>query len=266
MKHSKDSIMGQYPSPYDAGPYPSAPGGSYEAPHGAGGPTYGPGGAPYAGGQAYAPNGAPSNQAVPMAMPAPMPMPMPAPVFVVPPPNPEEVAEKSRRTTRGLGLGAVITGAVSVAIQVLYSVILVVMVGTADSWTTGAAVTGGLIVVLGIFVMPVLVGAAWATSFGLSLGACVRASGGGARPQPVRWAGAGGIMGGALGVSVLQGLPFVILFFAFAYYVDNASSSDGGVLLVVAAVIGIALLIAHIALIIKIRGLGTSIEEQVPYA
>ena len=106
MKHSKDSIMGQYPSPYDAGPYPSAPGGSYEAPHGAGGPTYGPGGAPYAGGQAYAPNGAPSNQAVPMAMPAPMPMPMPAPVFVVPPPNPEEVAEKSRRTTRGLGLGA----------------------------------------------------------------------------------------------------------------------------------------------------------------
>jgi hypothetical protein len=73
-------------------------------------------------------------------------------------------------------------------------------------------------------------------------------------------------MGGALGVSVLQGLPFVILFFAFAYYVDNASSSDGGVLLVVAAVIGIALLIAHIALIIKIRGLGTSIEEQVPYA
>ena len=180
MKHSKDSIMGQYPSPYDAGPYPSAPGGSYEAPHGAGGPTYGPGGAPYAGGQAYAHNGAPSNQAVPMAMPAPMPMPMPAPVFVVPPPNPEEVAEKSRRTTRGLGLGAVITGAVSVAIQVLYSVILVVMVGTADSWTTGAAVTGGLIVVLGIFVMPVLVGAAWATSFGLSLAACVRASGGGA--------------------------------------------------------------------------------------
>ena len=252
MKHSKDSIMGQYPSPYDAGPYPSAPGGSYEAPHGAGGPTYGPGGAPYAGGQAYAPNGAPSNQA--------------APVFVVPPPNPEEVAEKSRRTTRGLGLGAVITGAVSVAIQVLYSVILVVMVGTADSWTTGAAVTGGLIVVLGIFVMPVLVGAAWATSFGLSLAACVRASGGGARPQPVRWAGAGGIMGGALGVSVLQGLPFVTLFFAFAYSVDNASSSDGGVLLVVAAVIGIALLIAHIALIIKIRGLGTSIEEQVPYA
>ena len=91
--------MGQYPSPYESGPYADAqsPAGN---PYAAAAPAYGPGGTP-PGGPAYGPGGVPGGPgygpgAAPYGpgggphMPA---VSMPAPMFIVPPPDPEEVAE-----------------------------------------------------------------------------------------------------------------------------------------------------------------------------
>ena len=73
-----------------------------------------------------------------------------------------------------------------------------------------------------------------------------------------------GVMGGLLAASILQGAPFVMLFFAAGLYGDSASS--GNAMLVMTAITGLGLLFAHIVLIIKVRGLGLQIEKQVPYA
>ncbi|MCZ0857080.1 hypothetical protein OHJ16_03330 [Actinomyces israelii] len=245
--------MGQYPSPYESGPYAAdqGPGGNPYAAE----PAYGPGAAQGGPGAApYAPGGSPY-------MPV---MPMPAPIFIVPPLSPEEVAEKGRRTTRGLGLGAVITGTVSVAIQVLAVLGVVLVLATSDSWTDGTTVAATLIAFISVLIVPALVCLAWATSFGLSLAACVRASGGGAGRQPAQWSGAGGMMGGLLGASVLQGVPAVMLLFVPGFYDDSVSS--GNAMLIAAAIAGLGLLFAHIALTVKIRALGVTIEQQVPYA
>ena len=277
--------MGQYPSPYESGPYADAqspagnpyaasapaygpggtpPGGPAYCPCGVpggpacgpgaapGGPAYGPGGVP--GGPGYGPGGGPHMPAVSM----------PAPMFIVPPPDPEEVAEKGRRVTRGLGLGAVVTGTVSVAIQLLVVLGLILMISASDSLSSEAAITAAVFILMGFFLVPMLVLLAWATSFGLSLAACVRANGGGATQQPAHWAGAGGIMGGIMAASVLQGAPAVMLLFALGLY--DSDTFSGNTMLVASAVVGLALLFGHIALIVKVRTLGVQVEKQVPYA
>lgn len=272
--------MGQYPSPYESGPYADAqspagnpyaasapvygpggtpPGGPAYGPGGVpGGPGYGPGGVP--GGPAYGPGAAPYGPGGPH-MPA---VSMPAPMFIVPPPDPEEVAEKGRRVTRGLGLGAVVTGTVSVAIQLLVVLGLILMISASDSLSSEAAITAVVFILMGFFLVPMLVLLAWATSFGLSLAACVRANGGGATRQPAHWAGAGGIMGGIMAASVLQGAPAVMLLFALGLY--DSDTFSGNTMLVASAVVGLALLFGHIALIVKVRTLGVQVEKQVPYA
>ena len=272
--------MGQYPSPYESGPYADAqspagnpyaasapaygpggtpPGGPAYGPGGVpGGPAYGPGAAP--GGPAYGPGAAPYGPGGPH-MPA---VSMPAPMFIVPPPDPEEVAEKGRRVTRGLGLGAVVTGTVSVAIQLLVVLGLILMISASDSLSTEAAITAAVFILMGFFLVPMLVLLAWATSFGLSLAACVRANGGGATQQPAHWAGAGGIMGGIMAASVLQGAPAVMLLFALGLY--DSDTFSGNTMLVASAVVDLALLFGHIALIVKVRTLGVQVEKQVPYA
>ena len=272
--------MGQYPSPYESGPYADAqspagnpyaasapaygpggtpPGGPAYGPGGVpGGPAYGPGGVP--GGPAYGPGAAPYGPGGPH-MPA---VSMPAPMFIVPPPDPEEVAEKGRRVTRGLGLGAVVTGTVSVAIQLLVVLGLILMISASDSLSTEAAITAAVFILMGFFLVPMLVLLAWATSFGLSLAACVRANGGGATQQPAHWAGAGGIMGGIMAASVLQGAPAVMLLFALGLY--DSDTFSGNTMLVASAVVDLALLFGHIALIVKVRTLGVQVEKQVPYA
>lgn len=272
--------MGQYPSPYESGPYADAqspagnpyaasapaygpggtpPGGPAYGPGAApGGPAYGPGGVP--GGPAYGPGAAPYGPGGPH-MPA---VSMPAPMFIVPPPDPEEVAEKGRRVTRGLGLGAVVTGTVSVAIQLLVVLGLILMISASDSLSTEAAITAAVFLLMGFFLVPMLVLLAWATSFGLSLAACVRANGGGATQQPAHWAGAGGIMGGIMAASVLQGAPAVMLLFALGLY--DSDTFSGNTMLVASAVVDLALLFGHIALIVKVRTLGVQVEKQVPYA
>ena len=275
--------MGQYPSPYESGPYADAqspagnpyaasapaygpggtpPGGPAYGPGGVpGGPAYGPGAAPYGPGAApYGPGAAPYGPGGPH-MPA---VSMPAPMFIVPPPDPEEVAEKGRRVTRGLGLGAVVTGTVSVAIQLLVVLGLILMISASDSLSTEAAITAAVFILMGFFLVPMLVLLAWATSFGLSLAACVRANGGGATQQPAHWAGAGGIMGGIMAASVLQGAPAVMLLFALGLY--DSDTFSGNTMLVASAVVGLALLFGHIALIVKVRTLGVQVEKQVPYA
>ena len=268
--------MGQYPSPYESGPYADAqsPAGN---PYAASAPAYGPGGTP-PGGPAYGPGGVPGGPAYgPGAAPygpgaAPygpggphMPaVSMPAPMFIVPPPDPEEVAEKGRRVTRGLGLGAVVTGTVSVAIQLLVVLGLILMISASDSLSTEAAITAAVFLLMGFFLVPMLVLLAWATSFGLSLAACVRANGGGATQQPAHWAGAGGIMGGIMAASVLQGAPAVMLLFALGLY--DSDTFSGNTMLVASAVVDLALLFGHIALIVKVRTLGVQVEKQVPYA
>lgn len=73
-------------------------------------------------------------------------------------------------------------------------------------------------------------------------------------------------MGALLTASVLQGAPSVLLFFAAVAYSDRFNQSGGNAMMVMAAIMGFALLFAHIALVIKIRNLDNSIEKQVPYA
>ena len=190
---------------------------------------------------------------------------MPVPMVTIRSPDPEELAGKSRRTTRGLGLGAVITGTVSVVIQVLVVLGIILIISASGSSSDATLVLGFIVILTGFFIVPMLVFAAWATSFGLALAACVRAnSGGTSLQQPAHWAGAGGVMGGLLAASILQGAPFVMLFFAAGLYGDSASS--GNAMLVMTAITGLGLLFAHIVLIIKVRGLGLQIEKQVPYA
>ena len=254
--------MGQYPSPYESGPYADAqsPAGN---PYAASAPAYGPGGTP-PGGPAYGPGGVPGGPAYGPGGPHMPAVSMPAPMFIVPPPDPEEVAEKGRRVTRGLGLGAVVTGTVSVAIQLLVVLGLILMISASDSLSTEAAITAAVFILMGFFLVPMLVLLAWATSFGLSLAACVRANGGGATQQPAHWAGAGGIMGGIMAASVLQGAPAVMLLFALGLY--DSDTFSGNTMLVASAVVDLALLFGHIALIVKVRTLGVQVEKQVPYA
>ena len=273
--------MGQYPPPYDSGPYSMDPQASHGTPYRADGPVYAPSAAPphsgpYSGGPVpnngvRVPPHGPAGPVMPVYGPAAgMPVAyvpaVPAPMVMVPLPNPEEVAEKRRRVTRGLGLGAAITGLISVAVQVLTALGIIWTISTSGSWTEEATVAAALFVLLGIFVLPWLVGLAWATAFGLSLAACIRANMRGSGSQSEQSAGSGGVMGALLTASVLQGIPSVMLFFAAVASADRYDPSGWNSILVLAAVLGLALLFAHIALVIKIRNLDNSIEKQVPYA
>ena len=281
MTYLKESNMGQYPPPYDSGPYAVDSQASHGNPYRADGPVYAPPATPphsgpYSGGPVpnngiQVPPHAPGGPVMPVYGPAAgMPVAyvpaVPAPMVMVPPPNPEEVAEKGRRVTRGLGLGAAITGLISVAIQVLAVLGIIWMIAASDSWRDDAAVAAAMLVLLGLFALPLLISLAWATAFGLSLAACIRANMDGAKRESGQWASSGGIMGALLTASVLQGAPFVLLFFAAVAYSDSFNQSGGNAMIVMAAIMGFALLFAHIALIIKIRGLGVSVEKEVPYA
>ncbi len=273
--------MGQYPPPYDSGPYAVDSQASHGNPYRADGPVYAPPATPphngpYSGGPVpnngiQVPPHASGGPVMPVYGPAAgMPVAyvpaVPAPMVIVPPPNPEEVAEKGRRVTRGLGLGAAITGLISVAFQVLTALGIIWAISTSGSWTEEATVAAVLFVMLGIFVLPWLVALAWATAFGLSLAACIRANMRGSGSQSEQSAGSGGVMGALLTASVLQGIPSVMLFFAAVASADRYDPSGWSSILVLAAVLGLALLFAHIALVIKIRNLDNSIEKQVPYA
>ena len=241
--------MSQYP-PYQPGPYsdPTASshsGGSQRPPY-APGPPYGPGGAPF----------------------------IPPPVFVIPPPSPEETANRSRRTTRGLALGGVITGVVSETVQLLTVLLFFASVSTGSSRSSGAGSTDAVafwfvIVAMSIMVLPWLIGILWATSFGLSLAACVRVYSD-SSPQPAHWDGARSVTGALLAVSVLQGAPAVTVVVVVMNAVDYLgwSRSDPAVIgLGIGLVCALALLITHAVLIAKIRSLAdTASDPRVPYA
>lgn len=256
--------MGQSPSPYEPGAYGTASRSPAASPYNAV--------EPYTGTPpAYAAPGSPSpgtayHLPTPPAYGRPGPygpggVPYVQPYVLVAPPSPEEVAERGRRTTRGLGLGAVVTGTVSVVIQDLTVLGMVLMAVTGGSGSRGATFATGMFIVLSILVVPPAVFLAWAVSFGLALTACVRAAGAGR--QPAHWAGAGGLMGGLLTVSVLQGVPAVMIIFTIGLYEDSRSSGDA--MLAATAVAGIVLLVVHIVLIARIRALGTGTGPQVPY-
>ena len=71
-------------------------------------------------------------------------------------------------------------------------------------------------------------------------------------------------MGGIMAASVLQGAPAVMLLFALGLY--DSDTFSGNTMLVASAVVGLAFLFGHIALIVKVRTLGVQVEKQVPYA
>ena len=157
------------PSPYGVGP--TGPGAS---PH-SGAPPYGvgparPGTPPYGGASAY--GGAP-----PYA-PAPMP---------VLPPTPEQAAEKSLRTARGLGLGAAITGLISVIIQGIAPLGILLPLGASDSWSVEDVLIWLMAALLSIMLVPLIVIVIWATCFGLSLAACIGANTRRSTPLPAKF-------------------------------------------------------------------------------
>ena len=162
--------MGQYPPPYESDPYPTSAQGAGPTPSPYGiGPAR-PGTPPYGGAPPYAP----------------------APVFVVPPPTPEQVAEKSLRTARGLGLGAAITGVVSVVFQGLALLSAVLIPSNADDWSAEGVVVWLMAAFMSIMIGPLLILLTWATSFGLALAACISANTRRSTPTPAQWAGIAG--------------------------------------------------------------------------
>ena len=153
---------------------------------------------------------------------------------------------------------------VSVVFQGLALLSAVLIPSNADDWSAEGVVVWLMAAFMSIMIGPLLILLTWATSFGLSLAACVRANGGGATQQPAHWANAGGIMGGIMAASVLQGAPAVMLLFALGLY--DSDTFSGNTMLVASAVVDLALLFGHIALIVKVRTLGVQVEKQVPYA
>ncbi|WP_291455920.1 hypothetical protein [Actinomyces sp. oral taxon 448] len=122
---------------------------------------------------------------------------------------------------------------------------------------------------MSIMVLPWLIGILWATSFGLSLAACVRVYSD-SSPQPAHWDGARSVTGALLAVSVLQGAPAVTVVVVVMNAVDYLgwSRSDPAVIgLGIGLVCALALLITHAVLIAKIRSLADNASDpRVPYA
>ena len=221
--------MGQYPPPYESDPYPTSAQGTGPTPSPYGiGPAR-PGTPPYGGAPPYAP----------------------APVFVIPPPTPEQVAEKSLRTARGLGLGAAITGVVSVVFQGLALLSAVLIPSNADDWSAEGVVVWLMAAFMSIMIGPLLILLTWATSFGLALAACISANTRRSTPMPAQWAGIGGVTGGILAASIFQGAPLAVLILVA---VNGGATGDSGA---TAMIVALALFLVHVVLIVKIRALGS---------
>ena len=228
--------MGQYQPSYESDPYPtSAQGaGSTPSPYGVG-PTR-PGTPPYGGASAY--GGAP-----PYA-PAPMP---------VLPPTPEQAAEKSLRTARGLGMGAAITGLVSVIIQGIAPLGILLPLGASDSWSVEDVLIWLMAALLSIMLVPLIVIVIWATCFGPSLAACIVANTRRSTPLPARWAGIGGV----LAASIFQGAPLTIIILTAAN--EGATGDSGPAAATAAILVAVALFFVHVVLISKLRTLGSGV-------
>lgn len=238
--------MGQYQPSYESDPYPtSAQGaGPGASPYG-GAPPYGvgparPGTPPYGGASAY--GGAP-----PYA-PAPMP---------VLPPTPEQAAEKSLRTARGLGMGAAITGLVSVIIQGIAPLGILLPLGASDSWSVEDVLIWLMAALLSIMLVPLIVIVIWATCFGLSLAACIVANTRRSTPLPARWAGIGGVTGGVLAASIFQGAPLTIIILTAAN--EGATGDSGPAAATAAILVAVVLFFVHVVLISKLRTLGSGV-------
>ena len=250
--------MGQYQPSYESDPYPTSAQGAGATPApdrvgptgpGAsaygGAPPYGvgparPGTPPYGGASAY--GGAP-----PYA-PAPMP---------VLPPTPEQAAEKSLRTARGLGMGAAITGLVSVIIQGIAPLGILLPLGASDSWSVEDVLIWLMAALLSIMLVPLIVIVIWATCFGLSLAACIVANTRRSTPTPARWAGIGGVTGGVLAASIFQGAPLTIIILTAAN--EGATGDSGPAAATAAILVAVALFFVHVVLISKLRTLGSGV-------
>ena len=193
----------------------------------------------------------------------PPPLPMPPTIMVLPPADPEMLAARSRASTRGLGLGGLIIGVLSLICQAGPMIlILLFILNEADPWRNGYA--GAALTILFMWVlllMPLVVPVACLTSIGLTLAALVKVDGGNSAGQPPVWARAKQVMGGALVVSILQCAPVAFGVLAGAFYGVNtgrpfSSGSADPIVLVVAIVLGVLLLVAHGLLIGHIRALG----------
>lgn len=226
--------MGQYPPSYESDPYPTPARerDSTPPPYG-GGPDRGPGAPPpYGGASPYAP----------------------APMPVIPPPVSEQAAEKRLWTARGLGLGAMITGVVSVVFQGLGLLSTVLMPSNSDDWSVKGVVLWLVAAFMSIMIGPLLILLAWVASFGLSLAACIIANTRRTTPSPARWSGIGGITGGVLAASVLQGAPLTILVLVAVN--GGATGDSGTTAMIVAMIVALVLLLVHVILIVRIRVLG----------
>ena len=225
--------MGQHPPSYESDPYPTSAQGA--------GPTPSPYGI-----EPARPSTPPHGGAPPHA---------PAPVFVIPPPAPEQVAEKSLRTARGLGLGAAITGVVSVVFQGLALLSAVLIPLNADNWSVEGVVAGLIAAFMSMMIGPLLILLTWATSCGLALAACINANTRRSTPTPAQWAGVGGVTGGILAASIFQGAPLAILILVAVN--GGATGDSGATAMIVAIIVALALFLVHVVLIVKIRALGS---------
>ena len=222
--------MGQHPPSYESDPYPTSAQGATPTP------------SPY-GIEPARPRTPPHGGAPPYA-PAPV-------VFVIPPPTPEQVAEKSLRTARGLGLGAAITGVVSVVFQGLALLSAVLIPLNANDWSVEGVVVGLIAAFMSMMIGPLLILLTWATSCGLALAACINANTRRSTPTPAQWAGIGGVTGGILAASIFQGAPLAILILVA---VNGGATGDSGA---TAIIVALALFLVHVVLIVKIRALGS---------
>ena len=226
--------MGQYPPSYESDPYPTSAQGAAPTPSPYGIEPARPGTPPHGGAPPYAP--------------APV-------VFVIPPPTPEQVAEKSLRTARGLGLGAAITGVVSVVFQGLALLSAVLIPSNADDWSAEGVVVWLMAAFMSIMIGPLLILLTWATSFGLALAGCISANTRRSTPTPAQWAGIGGVTGGILAASIFQGAPLAILILVAVN--GGATGDSGATAMIVAIIVALALFLVHVVLIVKIRALGS---------
>lgn len=251
--------MGQHPPSYESDPYPTSAQGAGPTPSPYGvGPT-GPGASPYGGAPPYGVGparpgtppygGASAYGGAPPYAPAPMP---------VLPPTPEQAAEKSLRTARGLGMGAAITGLVSVIIQGIAPLGILLPLGASDSWSVEDVLIWLMAALLSIMLVPLIVIVIWATCFGLSLAACIVANTRRSTPLPARWAGIGGVTGGVLAASIFQGAPLTIIILTAAN--EGATGDSGPAAATAAILVAVALFFVHVVLISKLRTLGSGVE------
>ena len=173
------------------------------------------------------------------------------------PPTPEQAAEKSLRTARGLGMGAAITGLVSVIIQGIAPLGILLPLGASDSWSVEDVLIWLMAALLSIMLVPLIVIVIWATCFGLSLAACIVANTRRSTPLPARWAGIGGVTGGVLAASIFQGAPLTIIILTAAN--EGATGDSGPAAATAAILVAVVLFFVHVVLISKLRTLGSGV-------